>query len=69
MMAGAPVYNPDGTLMVVCCHHMHDGPPEPAVWRATAGGGTVIGDFCTEHLGDGLDDFDGHVNLDRVDQL
>jgi hypothetical protein len=66
-MAGAPVYNPDGTVMVVCCHHMHDGPPEPAVWKATDRHGIELGEFCTEHLGDGLDDFDADVRLERIE--
>ena len=55
--------------MTPCDHHDHaDQPAEPAIWRATASGGSIIGDFCTEHLGDGLDGFDGHVNLDRVEE-
>lgn len=52
-----------------CDHYQHDDAETPAVWRATAASGVVIADLCTEHLGDGLDDFDGHVNLDRIDQL
>lgn len=53
-----------------CDHHEHDEDFVGGdVWRATSSHGSIIGDFCTDHLGDALDDFDGHVNLDRIDLL
>ena len=55
-------------MSAACDHYLHDDGDVPAVWHATDRTGTVIGDFCTEHLGDGLDDFDGHVNLDRIEE-
>lgn len=56
-----------------CDDHDHDQADETLVaadiWHATTSHGAELGDFCTEHLGAGLDGLDGHVNLDRLDQL
>lgn len=60
--------------MSACDHHEHawdgvtgDGGGD-AVWHATDRHGVELGDFCADHLGDGLDGFDGHVNLDRIEE-
>jgi hypothetical protein len=51
---------------VECSHHEHDDPDEPAAWAATDRHGNELGEYCAEHLGDGLDCFDGDVTLTRV---
>ncbi len=56
---------------VWCFHHDHRGEAafeldEPAVWAATDRHGIDLGEFCADHLGDGIDGFDGDVHLTRV---
>lgn len=56
-----------------CDHHEHEA-PEPAVWIASTSVDrlTPIGDlgkWCADHLGDGLDGFDGRVVLTHVQSL
>lgn len=53
--------------MTACTHHAHDDPDDGAVWAATDRNGVELGEYCNEHLADGLDGFDGDVRLVRCD--
>jgi hypothetical protein len=53
--------------MTQCTHHEHDDPDDPAVWAATDRNGVPLGEYCTGHLGDALDDYEADVHLQRLD--
>lgn len=55
--------------MLACDHHEHEV-LEPAVWSASTRHAAQcegdLGRWCADHLGDGLDGYDGTVTLTHV---
>lgn len=49
----------------LCEHHACEPDPAMARWSATHRG-EIIGRFCTDHLADGLDEFDATVTLESL---